>query len=55
MQLGFSNAQGRVYLWANNLLDEQYDLYGFGFGFPGSETGAPARGRSIGIGVEYGF
>lgn len=55
LQLGVSNYLGRVYLWADNLLDKQYDLYGFSFGFSGSETGAPARGRSIGIGVEFGF
>ncbi len=55
LQLGLSNSHGRVYLWADNLLDKQYDLYGFSFGFPGSETGAPARGRNIGIGIEFGF
>ena len=55
LQIGLSNAQGRVYLWANNLFDEQYDLYGFSFGFPGSETGVPGRGRNAGIGLEYDF
>ncbi len=55
MQVGLSNSHGRVYLWAKNLLDEQYDLYGFGLGSPGGETGAPARGRSVGIGVELSF
>lgn len=55
LQLGLSNAHGRVYLWVDNLSDEQFDLYGYSFGFPGSETGAPARGRSIGIGIEYDF
>ena len=55
LQLGLSSARGRVYLWADNLTDEQYDLYGFGFGLPGGETGVPARGRSAGIGVELSF
>ena len=55
LQVGLSNSRGRIYLWADNLTDKQYDLYGFGFGFPGGETGVPARGRSAGIGVEYSF
>lgn len=53
LQFGLSNSSARVYLWADNLLDEQYELYGFGFGFPGGETGVPARGRSAGVGVEF--
>ncbi len=51
LRAGISTENAELYFWGDNLLDDQYDLYGFGFGFPGAETGAPARGRTIGFGV----
>jgi len=51
LRAGISSENAELYFWGDNLLDDQYDLYGFGFGFPGSETGVPARGRTIGFGV----
>lgn len=55
LNIGLANELGRLYFWADNLTDKEYDLYGFGFGFPGSETGAPARGRTVGVGFELNF
>lgn len=54
-RLGISHDRGRIYLWGDNLLDEEYDLYGFSFGFPGSETGGPARRRTVGAGIDIIF
>ncbi|MEM6539444.1 MAG: TonB-dependent receptor, partial [Pseudomonadota bacterium] len=55
LRIGVSNLHGRIYLWGDNLLNEPYDLYGFSFGFPGSETGSPARGRTVGVGLDINF
>lgn len=54
MKVGLSGDNLDVYLWGNNLLDEEYELYGFGFG-GGIETGAPARGRAVGLGIGYQY
>ncbi len=51
LRAGISTENAELYFWGDNLTDNQYDLYGFGFGFPGAESGAPARGRTIGFGV----
>lgn len=55
LRIGVSNEWGRIYFWGDNLLDEQFDLYGFGFGFPGGESGAPARRRTVGVGLDLSF
>jgi iron complex outermembrane recepter protein len=59
LRLGLRNGPFEIYAWADNLLDEQYDLYGFyeTFTFTGQpvEYGAPARGRTLGLGLSYLF
>jgi len=59
LRLGLLNGPFEIYAWADNLLDEQYDLYGFYETFTLSgepvEYGAPARGRTLGLGLSYRF
>lgn len=60
LRLGVLSGPFEIYAWADNLLDEQYDLYGFyetnsSFGLPPVEYGAPARGRTLGLGLSYHF
>jgi iron complex outermembrane receptor protein len=43
-----------VYVYGNNLLDEKYDLYGYYF-TPTVTAGAPARGRTLGVGAAWYF
>ncbi|EAR23255.1 TonB-dependent receptor [Nitrococcus mobilis] len=43
-----------LYLYGNNLLDERYDLSGYQLA-PGVRTGAPHRGRALGVGASYYF
>lgn len=59
-RVGFSWNQLEVYLWGNNLLDDQYDLYGFYYpamvpGGTDAALGAPAEGRLLGLGVSHAF
>ncbi|WP_444913115.1 TonB-dependent receptor [Microbulbifer sp. PAAF003] len=44
-----------LYLFADNLLDEQYQLYGYTNAIfaPDARIGAPAKGRRAGVGVLY--
>ena len=49
-----------IYVWADNLLDKQYDLYGYHIDayFPGgsdARIGMPGRGRSFGLGLSHAF
>jgi len=53
-RLGIANGRAEYYVWGSNLLDEQYDLYGY-FAPPSVAYGAPARGRTLGVGVSYTF
>ncbi|WP_418648682.1 TonB-dependent receptor [Thauera butanivorans] len=60
LRLGLQQGGTEVYLWADNLLDEQYDLYGYYIApyFPGgsdARIGAPGRGRSLGVGISVIF
>ncbi len=45
------------YLWADNLTDEEYDLYGYinAIFAPTAKIGAPAKGRRIGLGASFRF
>ncbi|WP_170836305.1 TonB-dependent receptor [Pandoraea sp. ISTKB] len=52
MRIGLRQGRGEAYVWADNLLDRQYDLYGY-YGAPGVTYGAPSRRRIIGIGFQY--
>ncbi|WKD51544.1 TonB-dependent receptor [Microbulbifer spongiae] len=57
LRLALQTEHIEVYLWADNLLDEQYELYGYvnsDFA-PTARIGAPARDRLIGLGAIYTF
>jgi len=54
LRIGLMSGHAEVYLWADNLLDKQYDLYGYWF-TPTLSAGMPARGRTAGIGVSWVF
>ncbi|ENO85789.1 TonB-dependent receptor [Thauera linaloolentis] len=60
LRLGLQQGGTEVYLWADNLLDKQYDLYGYYIApyLPGgsdARIGAPGRGRSLGVGLNVLF
>lgn len=60
LRIGIRNQGTEVYLWADNLLDERYDLYGYYIppympDGPDARIGAPGRGRSLGVGVNVMF
>ena len=54
MRVGVMAGATEVYVFGSNLLDEAYDLYGYA---PTTTAfvGAPARGRSFGVGLRYDF
>ncbi|WP_367597489.1 TonB-dependent receptor [Pseudomonas fulva] len=52
--LGVQSGGSEVYLWADNLLDARYDLYG-SYSTDQVTTGMPGRGRSAGVGYSYSF
>ncbi|WP_342649045.1 TonB-dependent receptor [Pseudomonas sp. REB1044] len=52
--LGVQSGGSEVYLWADNLLDARYDLYG-SYSTDPVTTGMPGRGRSAGVGYSYSF
>ena len=59
-RLALALNQTEIYLWGNNLLDEQYDLYGFYYpammpGGADATLGAPGQGRVLGLGVSHAF
>lgn len=54
LHLGLMVGSAEVYLWGDNLLDEEYDLFGYYF-TPTVTVGLPARGRVLGLGVTYVF
>lgn len=53
-RLGVANGRVEYYVWGSNLLNQQYDLYGY-FSPPSFASGAPARGRALGGGVSYAY
>lgn len=53
-RLGVADGRAEYYVWGSNLLNRQYDLYGY-FTPPSVAYGAPARGRTLGIGVSYSY
>jgi len=59
LRVGLEEKGMEVYLWAKNLLDQEYDLFGYYLenymtgGY--SRIGYPGRGRTLGIGVSYLF
>ncbi|MEN2977180.1 TonB-dependent receptor [Tistrella bauzanensis] len=54
LHLGVMSGGAEVYLWGDNLLDETRDLYGY-FSAPATAYGAPARGRTVGVGMAWQF
>jgi iron complex outermembrane recepter protein len=54
MRIGLISGNTEVYVYGNNLLNKQYDLYGYYF-TPTVTAGAPARGRTFGVGAAYYF
>jgi iron complex outermembrane receptor protein len=60
LRMGVSSGNAEFYVWANNLLDKRYDLYGYYYapmydGGPSASVGTPSRGRSLGVGFAYYF
>lgn len=54
MRIGLMTGHAEIYLYGNNLLDEQYDLYGY-YNNATAIFGAPVRGRTVGVGLNYAF
>ena len=54
VRAGLMLGKAEVYMYGDNLLDKQYDLYGY-YLTPAATLGAPARGRSVGVGFNYYF
>jgi len=54
LRIGLASGNAEAYLWADNLLDTQYDLYGYWF-TPALSAGMPARGRTAGVGFSWVF
>lgn len=53
-RIGLMTGNTEVYLYVNNLLDKQQDLYGY-WAAPTVTQGAPARGRTLGVGLSHYF
>lgn len=53
-RISLINGNVEFYVWGDNLLDEQYDLYGYYF-TPTVQVGMPSRGRSVGAGFKWCF
>lgn len=54
LRVGLTAGNAEIYLYGNNLLDEQYDLYGY-YNNATATFGSPVRGRTAGIGLNYHF
>ncbi|MGO1068887.1 TonB-dependent receptor [Lysobacter sp. CA199] len=54
LRVGLETGNVEFYAWADNLLDERYDMY-LNYSRPDVITGAPARGRTVGVGFRYAF
>lgn len=52
LRVGVQQGGTEFYVWADNLLDKQYELYGY-WGSPTVTYGAPARGRLLGLGFRH--
>lgn len=54
LRVGLETGNAEFYAWVDNLLDERYDMY---LNYSRAEviTGAPARGRTVGVGFRYVF
>ena len=54
LRVGIASGNAEFYIWGDNLANKQYDLYGY-YLTHGLVVGAPARGRSFGLGLAYRF
>ena len=54
MRVGLQTGQSEFYVWADNLTNARYDLYG-NYSSPTVTTGMPARGRTFGLGARWDF
>ncbi|MDG4256033.1 TonB-dependent receptor [Pseudomonas aeruginosa] len=59
-RVGIRNGGTELYVWADNLLDKQYDLYGYHIpaympGGADARIGAPGRERTLGVGMTIQF
>ena len=52
LHVGIQQGRSEFYIWADNLLDRRYDLYGY-WASSSVTYGAPSRGRMVGIGYRY--
>ena len=52
LRVGIASGNAEFYIWGDNLANKQYDLYGY-YLTHGLVIGAPARGRSFGLGLAY--
>ncbi|NKN34164.1 TonB-dependent receptor [Marichromatium bheemlicum] len=60
LRIGLQEKGVEFYVWGENLLDEDYDLYGYHIApyYPGGNSariGYPGRPRSFGVGLSYVF
>ncbi|GEK15650.1 TonB-dependent receptor [Aliivibrio fischeri] len=54
LRISIEFADAELYVWGDNLLDEQFALYGTEIS-PGVRIGAPSKSRSFGAGFNYNF
>ncbi|WCM94114.1 TonB-dependent receptor [Acidovorax sp. NCPPB 2350] len=54
LRIGVASGGTEVYVYGSNLLDKRYDLYGFAPS-AAAYVGAPARGRTLGVGFRHDF
>lgn len=60
LRSGIRQGTTEIYIWADNLLDKRYDLYGYHIdayvpGGSDARIGMPGRGRSFGLGLTHAF
>lgn len=53
-RVGVVSGNSEFYVWADNLLDKRYELYGYYLTANGT-VGMPSRGRTVGIGFSHMF
>ena len=54
LRVGLETGNAEFYAWVDNLLDERYDMY-LNYSTAEVITGAPGRGRTVGVGFRYVF
>ncbi|MDR3351860.1 MAG: TonB-dependent receptor [Zoogloeaceae bacterium] len=54
LRVGVVSGSTEIYLYGDNLLDEEYEHFGY-WAMPNVTMGAPARGRTFGVGMQVFF